>query len=33
MSTLTVLRYEQGRPMLFGGIRRKHTFALRWRYG
>ena len=27
MSTLTVLRYEQGRPMLFGGIRRKHTFA------
>ena len=27
MSTLTVLRYEQGRPMLFAGIRRKHTFA------
>ena len=27
MSTLKVLRYEQGRPMLFAGIRRKHTFA------
>jgi predicted transcriptional regulator YdeE len=27
MSTLTVLRYEQGRPMLFAGIRRKHTFT------
>jgi predicted transcriptional regulator YdeE len=27
MSMPTVLRYEQGRPMLFAGIRRKHTFA------
>jgi predicted transcriptional regulator YdeE len=27
MSTPTVVRYEQGRPMLFAGLRRKHTFA------
>ena len=27
MSTLKVQRYEQGRPMLFAGLRRKHTFA------
>ena len=27
MGTLTVSRYEQGRPMLFAGIRRKHEFA------
>jgi predicted transcriptional regulator YdeE len=27
MSNLQPLRYEQGRPMLFAGIRRKHTFA------
>ena len=27
MSTLQPQRYEQGRPMLLGGIRRKHTFA------
>ncbi len=27
MSTLEPLRYEQGRPMLFAGIRRKHSFA------
>ena len=26
-SNLEPLRYEQGRPMLFAGIRRKHTFA------
>ena len=27
MSKLEPLRYEDGRPMLFAGIRRKHTFA------
>lgn len=27
MSTLQPQRYEQGRPMLLAGIRRKHTFA------
>ena len=27
MSTLQPVRYEQGRPMLFAGLRRKHTFA------
>lgn len=27
MSRLEPLRYENGRPMLFGGLRRKHTFA------
>jgi predicted transcriptional regulator YdeE len=27
MSDLEPLRYEDGRPMLFAGIRRKHTFA------
>ncbi len=27
MSTLQPVRYEQGRPMLLAGIRRKHTFA------
>jgi len=27
MSTLQVARYEQGRPMLFAGIRRRHSFA------
>jgi predicted transcriptional regulator YdeE len=27
MNTLQVVRYEQGRPMLLAGIRRKHTFA------
>jgi predicted transcriptional regulator YdeE len=27
MSSLQPHRYEQGRPMLFAGIRRKHTFA------
>ncbi len=27
MSTLEPVRYEDGRPMLFAGIRRKHTFA------
>jgi AraC family transcriptional regulator len=27
MSMLRPDRYEQGRPMLFAGIRRKHTFA------
>ncbi len=27
MSKLQPQRYEQGRPMLLGGIRRKHTFA------
>jgi predicted transcriptional regulator YdeE len=27
MSDLKPQRYEDGRPMLFGGIRRKHTFA------
>ena len=27
MSTLEPVRYEQGRPMLFAGIRRQHTFA------
>ena len=27
MSELQPLRYEQGRPMLLAGIRRKHTFA------
>jgi predicted transcriptional regulator YdeE len=27
MSTLQPDRYEDGRPMLFAGIRRKHTFA------
>ncbi len=26
MSTLQPERYEQGRPMLFAGLRRKHTF-------
>jgi predicted transcriptional regulator YdeE len=27
MSDLQPIRYEQGRPMLLAGIRRKHTFA------
>jgi AraC family transcriptional regulator len=27
MSRIQPQRYEQGRPMLLGGIRRKHTFA------
>jgi predicted transcriptional regulator YdeE len=27
MSTLQPVRYEDGRPMLLGGIRRKHTFV------
>ena len=27
MSSLEPVRYEQGKPMLFAGIRRKHTFA------
>ena len=27
MSKLEPLRYENGRPMLFGGLRRQHTFA------
>jgi AraC family transcriptional regulator len=27
MSRLQPVRYEQGRPMLLAGIRRKHTFA------
>lgn len=27
MSTMQPVRYEQGRPMLFAGLRRKHTFA------
>lgn len=27
MGTLQVARYEQGRPMLFAGIRRRHAFA------
>lgn len=27
MSTLEPVRFEDGRPMLFAGIRRKHTFA------
>lgn len=27
MSTFQPARYEQGRPMLFAGVRRKHTFA------
>jgi predicted transcriptional regulator YdeE len=27
MSNLPPQRYEQGRPMLLAGIRRKHTFA------
>ena len=27
MSTLQPVRFEQGRPMLLAGIRRKHTFA------
>ena len=27
MSNLRPQRYEQGRPMLFAGIRRKHSFA------
>jgi len=27
MSTLEESRYEDGRPMLFAGIRRQHTFA------
>jgi AraC family transcriptional regulator len=27
MSTLQPVRFEQGRPMLFAGLRRKHTFA------
>jgi predicted transcriptional regulator YdeE len=27
MSGLQPVRYEDGRPMLFAGIRRKHTFA------
>jgi AraC family transcriptional regulator len=27
MSDLKPVRYEDGRPMLFAGIRRKHTFA------
>lgn len=27
MSALQPVRYEQGRPMLFAGLRRKHTFA------
>jgi predicted transcriptional regulator YdeE len=27
MSTVQPQRFEQGRPMLLGGIRRKHTFA------
>jgi AraC family transcriptional regulator len=27
MSTFQPARYEQGRPMLFAGVRRKHAFA------
>jgi predicted transcriptional regulator YdeE len=27
MSNLQPVRYEDGRPMLFGGVRRKHAFA------
>jgi predicted transcriptional regulator YdeE len=27
MSDVQPIRYEQGRPMLFAGLRRKHTFA------
>jgi predicted transcriptional regulator YdeE len=27
MSKLEPVRYEQGKPMLFAGLRRKHTFA------
>jgi AraC family transcriptional regulator len=27
MSELEAVRYEQGRPMLLAGVRRKHTFA------
>jgi predicted transcriptional regulator YdeE len=27
MSALQPVRFEQGRPMLFAGVRRKHTFA------
>jgi AraC family transcriptional regulator len=27
MSALQPARYEQGRPMLFAGVRRQHTFA------
>jgi AraC family transcriptional regulator len=27
MSKLEPLRYEEGRPMLFAGLRRKHSFA------
>lgn len=27
MPPLQPVRYEQGRPMLFAGVRRKHTFA------
>jgi AraC family transcriptional regulator len=27
MSSLEPLRYEEGRPMLLAGLRRKHTFA------
>jgi predicted transcriptional regulator YdeE len=27
MSDLQPVRYEEGRPMLLGGLRRKHTFA------